>query len=118
MCVTVLGADYKIHRVVFLMHHGYISKSIDHINGNKSDNRIDNLRACSNSENGCNAKMSKLNKSGVKGVSWQKSAGKWRGEVMKNRKRVACKLFSSLQDAKEFCEIQREIHHGEFVRHK
>ena len=64
---------YYAHRLVYYMHHGWMPEQIDHINGNRSDNRIDNLRAATKSQNALNSRMPKNNTSGVKNVSWCKS---------------------------------------------
>lgn len=48
--VMVNGRNWRIHRLVFLMQYGYLPKNIDHINGNRSDNRIENLRAANDNE--------------------------------------------------------------------
>lgn len=61
---------FVIHRVIWKWHNGDEPKFIDHINGNRADNRIENLRACSRSENCQNAKISSNNTSGYHGVRW------------------------------------------------
>lgn len=52
--IRVDGRIYKAHRLIFLFHHGYLPDLIDHIDCNRANNRIENLRACSKSENGMN----------------------------------------------------------------
>lgn len=70
--ITVARKEYRTHRLIFLMHHGYMPEIVDHINGVRDDNRIENLRAATINENCYNCKLSKSNKSGVKGVYWVK----------------------------------------------
>jgi len=66
------------HRLVWLYVYGEMPKNqIDHINHCKEDNRIENLRAVSSYENNRNRSKNKKNASGLSGVSWNKSAGKW-----------------------------------------
>lgn len=67
------------HRIVFLMVHGWMPKYIDHINGNKADNRPENLRAATHSQNHMNIGITKKNKSGFKGVS--KHGPSWRARI-------------------------------------
>lgn len=70
---------YRCHRVVWEMHNGAIPKGmyIDHINQNRSDNRIENLMLVSNKENSNNRSLSSRNKSGINGVSWCKRENRW-----------------------------------------
>ena len=72
------------HRLAFLYCYGYIpseSSDIDHINGDKTDNRIVNLRECSRTENNRNTHKGKNNKSGFTGVRWCYSRRKWTAEI-------------------------------------
>lgn len=52
--IRVDGRMYKAHRLIFLFHHGYMPDLIDHIDCDRTNNRIENLRACNKSENGMN----------------------------------------------------------------
>jgi hypothetical protein len=67
-----LGHSYKIHRIIWFLHNGKIPKGlwIDHINGNRSDNRIINLRIVVPALNGRNRTMSKNNNIGYTGISY------------------------------------------------
>jgi hypothetical protein len=68
---------HKTHRVIFLYHHGYLPDFVDHIDGDKLNNRIENLRAATKSQNCMNQKISTRNTSGTKGVMWLKREQKW-----------------------------------------
>jgi len=76
--VTADRKSYYVHRLVWLYHNGYFPEhGIDHINRNKKDNRIENLREVSQS---CNIKNSlrRPNKtSGIRGVNWSSGRQKW-----------------------------------------
>lgn len=73
---------YKAHRVAWLLHTGaWPSNQIDHINGIKSDNRIDNLRDISNKENGKNSKRRSDNTSGVTGVRFSVKKNRWIAQI-------------------------------------
>lgn len=79
---------YRVHRIVWFMHHGYMPENnIDHINRNKIDNRIENLREVGQQCNARNTGNFRHNKSGIKGVSWHKSAEKWEATIHVNRKK-------------------------------
>jgi len=75
--VGINGKKYYAHRLIFLYHKGYLPKTIDHINCDKVDNRIENLRAATVGQNQHNRKTNANNTSGYKGVSWCKAKKKW-----------------------------------------
>lgn len=83
-----IGLHYKrylVHRIVWLLMTGTWPKhQIDHINGNKKDNRWCNLREATYSQNGCNRGKPRNNTSGLKGVSWHKGQQKWRADISVN----------------------------------
>jgi hypothetical protein len=114
-----IGIDYKIysaHRLAWLYSYGVMPKSIDHINGNKLDNRLENLRECNLSENSKNVKITKRNTSGVKGVNFDKYHKKWRAELYSNGKRVYLKYFSNINEAEFDINSARKTFHKEFAR--
>jgi hypothetical protein len=87
-----------------LMHHVVNTKPktglvTDHINRNKLDNRLANLRIVSQSINAQNIGKSVNNNSGYNGVSWSKANNKWESYITYNRKRKHLGLFSNLEDA-------------------
>ncbi len=76
--VRVEGKAFRLHRVIFLWHHGYLPEiGVDHIDNNSLNNRIDNLREASQSCNMRNSGDYRNNKSGVKGVFWHKGNSMW-----------------------------------------
>ena len=111
------GKRYFAHRLIWLMQYGYIPDGIDHINGNRSDNRIENLRAASVSENSMNAKKRSDNTSGIKGVSLDKRSGKWLARCTVAGKKNHIGLFKNINDAAEAVRLFRENNHGEFANH-
>lgn len=74
-----------MHREVFSVDHCSRDVQVDHISRNKLDNRFENLRICSNSENHANVGLHPCNTSGFKGVYFDKRLGKWRARI---RRRV------------------------------
>ena len=98
--MVLLGKRYKSHRVAWAMHTGdWPSNQIDHINGDKVDNRIENLREATQTENSRNMKIPTTNTSGVIGVSWDKKARRWRAGITAAGKQVYLGTFESFDDA-------------------
>ncbi len=99
--------NYKLiraHRLIWLYVHGYLPPQIDHINGNRSDNRICNLRESNNHLNQQNVKRKKRPdktefKSRFLGVSWSSSKKKWIAQIKLNRKNYKLGEFSVEEDA-------------------
>lgn len=108
---------YKVHRLIFMMHHGFFPIQVDHINGNKADNSIENLREATHSLNECNKKIQKNNTSGVKGVCWRKDIKKWAVRVAINKKNYRLGYFEDLELASLVAEMAREKYHKEYARH-
>lgn len=99
--VGVLGVRMLAHRIIWEMHNGPIpdGMQIDHINHNKLDNRIENLRVVTSTENNHNLKMRKNNKPGITGVSWDKQHSKWAANIKVNGVFIRLGLFSCIKDA-------------------
>lgn len=97
---TINNRRYLAHRVIWSIVYGeWPTEDIDHINGNRADNRIENLRAVSRAENLRNMKLYNNNTTGVMGVYWHKNTGKWRSLIKVNGKSIHLGLFESIEDA-------------------
>ena len=103
------------HRIIFLWHHGWLPPTIDHINGIKDDNRIENLRAATYSQNNMNRK-SDANCHGLKGVSYSTyNKRRFRATITVNGKYIHIGVFDTAQEAHEaYCQKAKELH-GEFA---
>lgn len=95
------GVNYYNHRLVWYIHNGLIPKNkyVDHINRNRMDNRIENLRLVSFTGNTQNASIRSDNSSGVRGVSWFSPTKKWRARIKVNKKEVCLGYFKEFSDA-------------------
>lgn len=114
-CVYVGAKRFQGHRVAWLLHYGEWPKShIDHINGDRSDNRIANLRECSHQQNIQNRPAFKNNKLGVKGVSMFKNL--YRAQLWHNGCFVLRKDFSTLEDASAAYQAKAQEVFGEWHR--
>lgn len=104
--------EYLVHRLVWLMHTGaWPEGEIDHINGDRQDNRIANLRCCTSSENKQNIKKRKNNKSGYTGVSLFGKSGRWRADLTVNKKATYLGSFETPEEAySAYLEAKSKLH--------
>ena len=112
------GKCYRNHRIIFLMFHGYLPNCIDHIDGNSLNNKIENLRVASFSENGLNSKKPSNNTSGIKNVTWHKKLKKWRVRIAINKKMKTIGNYSDIELADLVAHEVRNKYHKEFARHQ
>lgn len=100
LLISVQSRLYQAHRLAWLYVYGeWPEDQIDHINRNRSDNRIANLRDVSHKQNGQNAGKYSHNTSGHTGVSWHKQSSKWRATIKHNQKKIHLGYFENLEDA-------------------
>ena len=101
--LSIFGEKIYGHRAVWEMHHGRIKDGhmIDHIDGNGLNNKLENLRLVDYSGNAKNQRLSKLNKSGVTGVIWDKNTNKWKTQIQVDKKIIWLGRYSDLGDAKK-----------------
>jgi hypothetical protein len=99
--IRIKGKNYFTHRLIFLYHNGHLPEFIDHIDRNKLNNNIENLREVTKSENHMNIAKYKTNKSGFKGVSWSRGAKKWQAQIQINCKKIRLGYFTTPELAYE-----------------
>lgn len=97
--VGVDGKYYQVHQLVWLYHHGYLPKQLDHINRDRLDNRIENLRVVTTSVNCRNRGVRADNTSGVTGVNWYPKYQKWVARLTTDSGRKTLGYFSNKEDA-------------------
>ena len=91
---------HKAHRLAwFYVYGSWPNDQIDHINRNKTDNRIANLREVTNKQNQQNASKRSDNTSGHPGVSWYKRDSKWQARIKHNQKDTHLGYFENLEEA-------------------
>lgn len=107
--------QYLAHRLAWLYVYGkFPEKHLDHINGNPGDNKISNLREAVPEQNLSNRGKNSNNKSGYKGVSWNKQIQSWVAVCGVNKKRFYLGSSKCKEAAyKLYCDFAKE-HHGEF----
>lgn len=114
--ITWMSKVHKAHRLIFMLHHGYLPPEVDHINGDRQDNCIENLRPATRSENQCNRGALASNTSGYPGVSWHKHSKAWLVRVMKDGKSTIIGYFKDLELAGLVSQEARVLYHGKFAK--
>ena len=104
------------HRLAWVHFYGAWPKDmVDHIDGDKANNRIINLREATMAQNAWNTGARPWSKSGVKGVSWDKSRGKWFASIFVNRKQIALGRYDDIREAAEAYAEAARRYHGDFA---
>ena len=113
--ITVLGKSYYAHRLAWFYMQNEWPDQIDHINGKKSDNRLENLRNVTVQQNNQNKlKAQKNSDSKVLGVSWHKKASKWQAHICIYKERKYLGLFKSVEEAyKAYLKEKERIDYGQ-----
>lgn len=94
------GRTMAAHRVIWALCSGeWPSNQIDHINGDRSDNRISNLRHVTHAENGMNQKRRVTNTTGYTGVTWRKDCSRWQATIRHNGRAKHLGYFDTAEDA-------------------
>jgi hypothetical protein len=110
--------NFRVHRVIFLMHHGYLPTIVDHIDRDIYNNRIENLRAASHSQNSQNRGAQSNNKLGVKGVCLNTSnnakSKPYAAFIKANGKRYRIGSFETIEEASRAYNDHASLHFGEF----
>jgi len=104
--IRINRKHYAAHRLAYLMTYGYLPQFIDHINNDRADNRVANLREASKSENCRNRKSHKGSSSKFKGVFWHKSDKRWRASIYIHGKlRYLGQYMSEIDAAKAYDQV-------------
>ena len=106
------------HRLAWFITYGELPNIIDHINRDKTDNSISNLRNCNSRQNANNRVLPRNNKSGYKGVSWSSSCNKWHSSLGYKRKTIHLGHFDCPKEASEAYESKAKELFGEFYHEK
>lgn len=117
-CYIRVNGSYRLaHRAAFAWVHGYWPKHhIDHINGDKRDNRICNLREATNKQNAANSPRRKDNTTGFKGVRRARRKGKWWAYIHINGHDKYLGTYDTPEEAHAAYVRAAEIEFGSFTR--
>lgn len=115
--ISVDSNPFRAHRLAWLYMTGeWPVEQIDHINGERGDNRWINLRAATEQQNKANTRVSSNCKSGVKGVYWNRQRKKWQAKINPNRTQVHLGFFDDIDKAAEAYARAAKLYFGEFGR--
>ena len=117
LCKDGKGQTATVHRLVastFYFSEDYKGCAIDHIDQNKTNNNLLNLRFCSTSENKRNTGITVTNTSGYKGVHWNIKAKKWKVGIRTNEGRKHLGYFTDKEEAYEAYKEASKKYHGEY----
>jgi hypothetical protein len=113
----IFGDAYLAHRVAWAIHYGeWPLGQIDHINHDRTNNRIANLRVVRNSENCKNTTLRASNTSGITGVTWDRANNRWRAQICVNGVMISLGRFTNKSDAIRVRK-QAERRHGFHENH-
>jgi hypothetical protein len=116
--IRVAGRQYKAHHLAWIYVHGTPPHMwIDHINGIRHDNRISNLRLATPQQSNANRGAFAHNRSGTKGVHWNRRLNKWVARIHVNGRDVHIGLFAEKADAIKARQGMAAKHFGEFAKH-
>lgn len=110
---SVNGKTIYMHRLIMAAQQG---QEVDHISSNGLDNRRENLRFCSSSENKYNTRLRSDNKSGHRGIYWEKQTRKWRAVIRARNTIIRLGRFTDLKDAISAHKEATLTYHGEFAK--
>lgn len=116
-CVRIDRTGFYEHRLIWFWHYGaWPTPEIDHINGQRSDNRIENLRVATRYQNARNTKHHRSNKTGARGVIFIRATGLYRASIGVDGRVIQIGHFKTLDAASSAYREAQALHHGEFQR--
>jgi hypothetical protein len=116
-CIRIDGRNYTAHQLAWLYVTGeWPSLLVDHRDGDPTNNRWDNLRLATRSENSANRRRNRNNKSGFKGVIWDQRHGGWLARIGKNRRTYYLGRYTTAEEAHAAYAAKARELFGEFAR--
>lgn len=114
--VDIMGVRLRAHHIAWFLTYGVWPDLLDHKNGKRDDNKIENLRECTIAENNQNRGRQANNTSGFRGVGWHKGKQRWRADIRKGGRKRSLGYFKTKQDAAAAYTAAAHELFGEFAR--
>jgi hypothetical protein len=111
--LLLLGRHVYLHRFITSAPDGF---EVDHINGDRLDNRRSNLRLATGNQNAYNVGLAATNTSGYKGVSFCKQTQRWRAQIRANKSHINIGRYMTKEEAARAYDAAARRHHGDFAR--
>lgn len=115
---TATDGVIYLHQAVWLYHHGYVPAMLDHVNGDTRDNRIENLRECTNAQNQYNVPRKSNNTHGHKGVVFHRACRSrpWQAKIVASGKVISLGYHATKEEAAAAYAVGAAKYAGEFAR--
>jgi hypothetical protein len=114
LLIKTCGQRLYAHRLAWMFVHGDCPPILDHVDGDRANNRIANLRPATQSQNMWNMRVRRASASGLKGVSWVPKRRRWRAMIGAHGKRKTLGHFATKEEAYAcYCKAAKEMH-GDF----
>jgi hypothetical protein len=113
--IRVQNQLHMAHRLIWAYHYDTVPAWIDHVDEDKLNNRVENLRAATKEQNGYNISRRKNNRSGVKGMYWSTRDKKWVCELSVNKKICRVGYFDDFDLAELVISEARALYHGPYA---
>ena len=115
--IMIDGLRYPASHLAYVVTTGRWPRHlVDHINGDRADNRFANLREATLAENARNSAKPANNTSGLKGVTWKRRNQRWCAQVSVDNRKIHLGLFDTPEAAYAAYVAAANQHHGEFAR--
>ena len=109
---------FKLHRLIFLYHYGYLPTVVDHMDGDTNNNKVENLRESDHQQNSCNLNINVNNTTGFKGVTFDVRLTKkpWRAGIVSEGVTYFLGNYGSAEEAAHAYNLASEVLHKDFSR--
>ena len=114
--IRLFDRMYRCARLAVLYMTGEFPEAVDHQNLNRADDRWENLRVATRSQNQYNRPIQSNNKCGFKGVFWNRQARKWQAQIGTANKSIYLGRYPTPEEAHEAYVTAAKTLHGEFAR--